>query len=133
MYLHSFLDEQVHVLFFEVCCSVLLCIAVCCSVLQCVAVCCGRPCTVVCICASLLLGLSGTHSVCCSVLHCLALCCACCTCFNMLHFAATSAQPCFLNGQVHILSPCVVVCDSALQNVEHCCRVLHTVAECCSA
>ena len=81
----------------EMGCSVLQCVAVCCSVLQCVAVCCSvSQCVAVCVWGDVFL--LQCVAVCCSVLQCVAVC---------------------VWGDVFLLQ-CVAVCCSVSQCVAVC-------------
>jgi len=69
------------VLFQDLNCSVLQCVAVCCSVLQCVAVCCSvlqgvAVCCCVLQCVVVCCSVLQCVAVCCSVLQCVAGCCS---------------------------------------------------------
>ena len=66
-----------HYCIWNLCCSVLQCVAVCCSVLQCVALRCR---VLQCVAARFSVLQTVAVSVCCSVLQCVAVCCSALQC-----------------------------------------------------
>ena len=109
--LSRFVPHNTILLQYEVCCSVLQCVAVCCSVLQCVAVCCSVLQSVA-VCCSLL----QSVAVCCSVLQSVALLCSVLQCVAVCFVTLKKATHRYYITGRHS----VAVCCTVLQYVAVC-------------